>query len=288
MIVRAPGTEKFAEGKDQARADSLLREFAGVVKGAADAGIWKTPPAGRSTKVYIAPRNENAMEYCYYRGQRCKHCRSVIPVFSLGHHKPEDAGEDGFTKRIINFYNYGNARDKEYLLQRLTALFRERFEGDVHFDALCVVPTHEKGGLNRNMCAFAREFSDAINVPCRQVISRTRNISTQHSLKNKDERLENVKGSLEIADGVKNKNVLVLDNLAITGANAQEAFDALRGAGAKEVYFMCFGLGSKGKEGDFDINPHFKGKASFIVSNWHWPKVSKEKRQSYAREKDGL
>jgi len=225
------------------------------------------------------------MEYFYYRGQKCRHCKSVVPVFGLGHHKPKEEGDDQLTKTIINFYEYGNKREGAYLLQRLINLFKERFEGDVKFDVVCVVPTREKDGINPNMQPFAREFAGAVGVPCKQVIRRNRTIKSQHELENMDERIENVKGSIEVTEDVKGKSMLVLDNLCITGASSQEVFDALKNAGAKEVYFICFGLGSKGKESDFDINPAFKGKASDMVAKWHWPKVSTEKREEYAKAK---
>ena len=229
------------------------------------------------------------MECFYYRGQKCKHCDSVVPVFGLGHHKPKDEGEDQFTKTVINFYEYGNRRERDYLLQNFINLFKERFEGDIQFDAVCVVPTREKDGVNPNMQAFAQEFAVAIGVPYGQAIRRNRAIKGQHELDDKDERLENVRGSIDVAEDVKGKSILVLDNLCISGASAWATFDALREAGAKEVYFMVFGLGSKGRECDFDINPAFPGKASQIVAKWHWPKVSKEKREVYAKEKkDGL
>ena len=226
------------------------------------------------------------MDYFYYRGQKCGHCKEIIPVFGLGHHKPEEEGEDQFTKCVINFYNYGNSREMDYLLQQSVNLFKERFEGDVKFDFICVMPTHNKGETNRNMEKFARMLSAEIMVPYAQIVHRNKTIKGQHELKSKDERLENVKGSFDITAGLKGKNILVLDNLIITGSNAQELFDALKEAGAKSVFFICFGLGSKGREADFDINPNFKGKASKIVSEWHWPKVPKEDRQKYAEKMD--
>ena len=228
------------------------------------------------------------MEYCYYRGQKCKHCNSVVPVFGLGHHKPKEEGEDQFTKTVINFYEYGNQREREYLLQGFIGLFKKRFEGDIKFDAVCVVPTRERGGINTNMQLFAQAFSEAIGIPYVQVICRNRTIRGQHELDDKDERLENVRGSIDVTGDVKEKSILALDNLCITGASAQVAFDALKSAGAREVYFMVFGLGSKAEKCDFDINPAFKGKASDIVK-WNWPKVSKEKRAEYAKgKKDDL
>jgi len=229
------------------------------------------------------------MEYSYYRGQRCKHCRAVIPVFGLGHHKPTEEGEDKFTKTIINFYKFGNKAERAHLLQRFILLFRERFEGNVKFDAICIIPTREKDGINQHMQSFAQEFAGAVAIPYVQAIRRNREIKGQHELDGKDKRFENVLGSIEVMDDVRGKSLLVLDNLCISGASAQEAFDALKGAGAKEVFFMVFGLGSKGRECDFDLNPAFKDKASEIVAKLHWPKVSKEKREAYAKEKkDGL
>jgi len=229
------------------------------------------------------------MECFYYRGQKCKHCNCVVPVFGLGHHKPKEEGADQFTKNIISFYEYGNARERAYLLQNFINLFKERFEGDIKFDAVCIVPTREKGGINPNMESFAREFAEAIGIPYKQVICRNRTIKGQHELDDKDARLENVKGSIDVTENLAGKGILVLDNLCISGASAQAVFDALKEAGASDVYFMCFGLGSKSRLCDFDINPAFKGKASQIVAKWHWPKVSKEDRAAFARgKKDGL
>ena len=229
------------------------------------------------------------MEYFYYRGQKCKHCRATIPVFGLGHHKPKEQGEDQFTKTVINFYEYGNQNEKGYLLQNFINLFKERFEADVKFDFVCIVPSREKGSINSNMQSFAQEFASAIGLPYQQAICRSRTVKGQHELDNKDERFDNVKGSISVTEDVKGKNVLVLDNLCISGASAQEVVDSLKSAGAGEIYFMVFGLGSRGKECDFDINPAFKGKASHIVAKWHWPKVSKAQREAHAKEKkDGL
>jgi predicted amidophosphoribosyltransferase len=218
----------------------------------------------------------------YYRGQKCKHCREVIPVFALGHHKPESEGEDEFTKRIINFYKYGNVKEKNYFLQKFIRLYKERFEGDKKFGLICVVPTHEESGLNGHLRDFAQEFSDKIGVPYEQVIKRSKTIKPNHDLHTTGERFENVKGSIEVTDNIKGKTVVVIDNQCTTGANAQEVFDALKQAGADEVIFICFGLGSKGRESDFDINPAYSGRASEIIKKFHWPKVPKEKRRQFA------
>jgi len=225
------------------------------------------------------------MECFYYRGQKCRHCRSVIPVFSAGHHKPEGEGGDQFTKTVINFYKYGNARERGYLLQKFMNLFKERFEGNLDFDLVCIVPTREKDGINSNMQSFAKEFAETIGLPYSQVIVRNRTIKGQHELNDADGRFGNAANSITVSGDVRGKKILVLDNLCISGASAQVAFDALKDAGASDIYFMCFGLGSKGKDSDFDLNPAFKGKASEIVSKFHWPKVSKEKRTEYSQKK---
>ena len=222
-------------------------------------------------------------EYAYYRGEKCEHCGEVVPVFSLGHHKPEEEGQDSFTKCVINFYKYGNQREKNILMKRLIDLYKKRFEGDIKFDFLCIIPTHEKDTVNPNMHSFAQEFSAAIDIRYAQALRRNTSIQSQHEISTKEERLANVRGSLDVAENVSDRTILVLDNLSISGANAKEAYDALKAAGAKDVYFICFGLGSKGRDIDFDINPKFQGKASYIVREWHWPKISKAKRKAYVQ-----
>ncbi|MBI5158969.1 hypothetical protein HY992_02505 [Candidatus Micrarchaeota archaeon] len=223
------------------------------------------------------------MELFYYRGQKSKETKMTVPVFALGHHKPKEEGEDQFTKYVINFYNYGNKTERDYFMSRLLNLFKERFEGAIRLDFVAVIPTREKDKVNSNMQSFTQEFATSIGVAYQQIIRRSRTIEGHHAISESDKRFENVKGSIDVSKDVQGKNILLLDNLCISGANAQEAFDALKRAGAKEVLTLCFGLGSKGKECDFDINPAFKGNIMDTIATFHWPKVPKEKRISRAK-----
>ena len=55
-----------------------------------------------------------------------------------------------------------------------------------------------------------------------------------------DERLENVKGAFTIKDasGVKNKNILLVDDVLTSGATCSEAAGALKNSGANIVYVL--------------------------------------------------
>ncbi len=221
------------------------------------------------------------MEYSYYRAPKSHRHPKVVPIFALGHHKPMDEGKDEFTKTVINFYKYGNRKEMEYLMQRTLELFEKRFRGDLQYDLICIIPTHTEKVLNPNMVKFAQEFAGKVGIKFDQVLERTMTVKGQHEQESIEARKENVKDSLAIKGDVKGKNILVFDNYSISGSNCIDAFDTLISAGAANIVFICFGVGFKGKEGDFDLNPNMGKKVSEIIEMFHWPKLSKEKRAEF-------
>ncbi len=217
------------------------------------------------------------MEYCYYRGEKCKFCNFPVPVFALGHHKPLREGKDEFSKKCMGFYKFGYS--KSYFLERLVGLYNSR--NDISFDIICLCPSSKKGEFNKYMEELTVDFSKCINVPYKKILSRIKNTKKQHKLQTKEERVINIKNSFVVSKSLNGKNILVIDNLSTTGSTIQEVHKVIiHDHNAKNCVFLCLGLGPKGKYLDFDINPTFKGKFSYIIKNWHWPKVPKEKRIS--------
>lgn len=73
------------------------------------------------------------------------------------------------------------------------------------------------------------------------VIKRTKSTQTQTHL-NKLERKENLKNAFEVVDKLKlkNKTVLVVDDIITTGATLDEISSCLKKAGVKKVYGLAF------------------------------------------------
>jgi len=72
---------------------------------------------------------------------------------------------------------------------------------------------------------------------CKDALIKTRDTPRQAHIENRRERLENVVGSFGIAnkDKIKNRNIILIDDITTTGATLHEARKVLRAAGAKKV-----------------------------------------------------
>jgi len=223
------------------------------------------------------------MELHYYRGQRCNHSKEVVPVFALGHYIDKDDKKDEFSKTLMYFYKYGN--DMNFFVDKFIEFFDVRIKGDMKIDFISLMPTNEKDILNPHMLSFVNEVSKRIGIPYKQLLKRTKLVKEQHDLKTVDERMANVKDSIEVIYDVKGLNVIIFDNTSITGSTCSVAYDALKEAGVDKIYFFCFGLGKLGKKDDFDFNITNPIKASEIVERFHWPKVSLIDRLFYKLKK---
>lgn len=110
---------------------------------------------------------------------------------------------------------------------------------------LIPVPLHKKQikkrGFNQSE-EIAKEISLYLNIPIiSNALSRTKQTASQTKL-NKEERKKNVKGAFKINPAtrnlIKNKNILVVDDVFTTGSTIEECAKVLRQAGTNEVWGM--------------------------------------------------
>jgi competence protein ComFC len=75
-----------------------------------------------------------------------------------------------------------------------------------------------------------------------KVLMKTKETRSQVCVKNRAERLRNIRGSFCVrnAEKIKGKNILIVDDVTTTGATLAEAKKVLRKSGAKSV--MCITL----------------------------------------------
>lgn len=67
------------------------------------------------------------------------------------------------------------------------------------------------------------------------VLKKIKDTPHQSKLKNRAERLENLKDSFGASEKVKGRNIIVIDDVITTGATMREAMKTVRTAGAKKV-----------------------------------------------------
>jgi hypothetical protein len=220
-------------------------------------------------------------QYALRVGMSKQFYQEIVLIFALGHYISHTEGEDDFSKELIYFYLHGNK--KELFLEELTKLLNMRIIGDsISFDIITLYPTREKDKFNPQMLSLIQELSKKINIPYEQLINRNRTIKASHELSTFDDRVNNLKGSINISQDVKGKRIIILDNVSTTGLSLIDAANKLYENGAKEVIGLCLGLSSKEKEHDWvDLNKTLK--YSRIKSICRTPFVSQEVRDKWKK-----
>jgi ComF family protein len=109
-------------------------------------------------------------------------------------------------------------------------------------DIIIPLPLHKRKlrerGFNQSEL-LAKDIANLINKPAlNNVLIKYRNTPAQMKIKKPDERSKNVHGVFKVKDGhfIKNKSVLLVDDVVTTGATLEEAAKTLVEAGVKNVY----------------------------------------------------
>ena len=111
-------------------------------------------------------------------------------------------------------------------------------------DLIVPVPLHpsryRKRGYNQS-AMFAKGLSDTLNIPYSDhILKRSTNTLTQ-TKKTKLRRWENVSSVFQLADEqqIKNKNLLLVDDVITTGATLEACGTVLLGHGCKSLSIVC-------------------------------------------------
>ena len=220
----------------------------------------------------------------YYRNMKCKECcEEVIPVFAFFKYIPKDQKEDLVSKAAFNFYKFGN--DLPYFVKKFVEFYNKRIEDDPEykqFDLVCLCPSHEQGGLNKNMLGLIQEFSKQTGVPYVQVLYRTRMTEPQNKQETVGDRDKNVRDSISISEQAKGKNLIVIDNECTSGATIRDIHRTCKRLLVKNVVFLTVGISARFEGTDFDINPNFTGKISRVIKTFHGTvKFTREQREEW-------
>lgn len=173
-------------------------------------------------------------EYCLDCQEHEKHFdRAVAPVCY-----------SGAAMRTVQELKYENRR---YLAEPLARYMTDRFlSEELSVDLIIPVPLHEKRlkerGYNQSEL-LAAEISRALGVPMdASVALRVKDTLPSTQLQGRKAREENIEGAfvLKTKDAVKNKIVLVVDDVLTTGATSGELSRVLKKAGAAAVYVLTF------------------------------------------------
>ena len=152
-------------------------------------------------------------------------------------------------------------RDKT--LSKMIHLFKYRFVPDLHMplaeimsgkitssslplpDLIVPVPLHPKRlrwrGFNQSALLaeqLSKNIAPGIEIPVQEIVlARTRHTSAQMKIKNHQERKRNIQNAFSVIRPreIKGKDILLVDDVATTGATLFECAKILKGKGAREV-----------------------------------------------------
>lgn len=134
----------------------------------------------------------------------------------------------------IHRCKYENGGDfPDFLLRKTLGAFYKVFR-NYPIDIICYIPPTSSGNLVRN---FANKFSISCGIPISHALIKNRETREQKVFQNSWSKKDNVKDAFAFADKdlIKDKTILLIDDIYDSGATLKEAGAMLTGLGAKWI-----------------------------------------------------
>lgn len=147
------------------------------------------------------------------------------------------------SKKIVFGLKYNN---KTYLSKYISTIMKEKLElENIKFDYILFVPLHKKRlkerGFNQAK-KIAIDLSNLMDIPTIDNISRRYNTKKLYKL-GKEDRINELKNAFIIKDNtinLKNKNILLVDDIFTTGSTVNEISKVLKLNGVNKVFVATF------------------------------------------------
>lgn len=189
----------------------------------------------------------------------CNHCRIHAPEFSKT--KSPISFLAGWTtvwyytndvRKSILRYKFNNKRHYAAAYGRSLGMkIIEDLPNDIDF--ITWVPVSKLRRFKRGydqVELLAKAVSGEISMPLYATLKKVRNARPQSTLATEAERKANIMGAYKVTDAsiVKDKNILLLDDVLTTGATATECAKTLLFSGAKSIYFASVAAAAHNKK----------------------------------------
>ena len=188
----------------------------------------------------------------------CHECRKTAPELAKAKLKISFVAvwtavwyyKDSVRGSILRYKFYG-ARSYAPVYGRLLAMKLQK--EDISFDVLTYVSTGWLRRLKRgydHVALLAEAVAQELGVPAVKTLKKIRQTKPQSRIKGDAARRANVLGAYKVIDpaSVKDKRVLLLDDIITTGATLSECAKTLLIAGAKEVSCAAVAAASHDKK----------------------------------------
>ena len=152
----------------------------------------------------------------------------------------------GQLKRSIHQYKfYGESSYADIFGKAMADKIKACYP-DIKFDGVCFVPMTDsairKRGYNQSEL-LARVVADKLKLPLAPCLEKIKEAPSQKDL-TAEQRRENIKKSFAVIEDIdiKDKTLILCDDIKTTGATLKECSDTLMTAGAKDIYCLCLAL----------------------------------------------
>lgn len=164
----------------------------------------------------------------------CLDCKALAPIYDRAVSAFEYS--DGVKKLVLAFKN-----DRPYLKNYFAGLLYEKCAQFTDAQAICFVPMTSKAQARRGFnqaYLLAKELSKKMKLPLlKGAIQKVKDSAPQKSLSRTD-REQNLKACFKADRAVvKDKTLIVVDDVMTTGATADAVCGELKKRGAKKLYF---------------------------------------------------
>ena len=153
---------------------------------------------------------------------------------------------DSHMEKIIHHIKYSGMRRLGTFMGRILA---ERINIDQHYNYIIPVPLHKIRVRERHYNQsdyISTGIGEALGIEVlSKAVSRIRYTKSQTHL-NRQQRIENVKGAFEINsdyfEKIKDKNLIVFDDIVTTGSTINEVIRILKENGAGKILAVCLAM----------------------------------------------
>lgn len=157
---------------------------------------------------------------------------------------------DQIVKRLIWQYKYGFAEEISSIFAHILSICLKKialnsklpeFPNNFYLTAIPLTPQKQRWrGFNQSEL-LAKKISQLTNLTYLPSLIKTKETEKQMSLKNSQARQKNIENAFSIINfkEIKDKNIILIDDVIASGATLKEAAKTLRKAGAKKVFGLA-------------------------------------------------
>lgn len=167
----------------------------------------------------------------------CSTCKNVLTSIDKGR---SVFNYEGQIRKLITLAKYNG---RKFLFQAFAKEMSELYlKNNFNADLLCFVPATDKSlkkrGYNQSKI-LAELLSERIGVPISECLIKTEETPRQAKL-NRSQRMKNLQGVFRVNNKkqIKDKTIVLVDDVTTTGSTAEIVASVLKKAGAKTVYLL--------------------------------------------------